>query len=225
MKVAIAGPSGTGKTTIAEYIASTMELRHITSKETRHVPTEVQKEWANRYMYFGDIGHRRLINLQNAEPAFGRSWQMEMLIARGKVIRESDNFIMDRSPIDSLTYMLCQNAHNLEQHKDYFDEFVNEVRAQLKELTHVIFMPYNNPDWVEENGSRVASIPFQKLMSSSFEHIIDEYLLLQLYKVQCMDRVIVNGRMPWKTGLLTLTMWDLETRKDLVKDFLTRYHE
>ena len=43
-KVAIAGPSGTGKTTIAEYIASTLGLRHITSKETRVVSEELKQK-------------------------------------------------------------------------------------------------------------------------------------------------------------------------------------
>ena len=221
MKVAIAGPSGTGKTTIAEYIASTLGLSHVTSKETRQVPAEVSKKWADKYLYFGDCGHRRLINLQNAEPQFGMEWQYEMLKARGRVIGDRSNFIMDRSPIDSLTYMLTQNAHNISN--EYMGKFLTEVSAQLEELTHIIFMPYNNPNWVEDNGSRVASVPFQKLMSVSFQHIIDEYLKKAVYIVEVQNNRILGGRMPWKPGLLVLDMWDLETRKAIVTDFLTNY--
>jgi len=222
-KIAIAGPSGTGKTTIAEYIAQTLGVRHITSKETRVVSDDIKDRWAKKYLYFGDCGHKRLINLQNEFPQFGMEWQEEMLYARGRVIKENTNFIMDRSPIDSLTYMLNQVSHNVYDPK-YIDSFIKNVADQLRELTHVIFIPYSNPDWVEENGSRIASVPFQKLMSSSFEHVISEYLVKHVYKVEFSpEGRLTHGRIPWKPGLLVLDMWDLQKRKDLTTEFLTKY--
>ena len=220
-KIAIAGPSGTGKTTIAENIIDELGLKHITSAQTRVVPKEVSTMWQDVFGYSGDIGHQKLINLQNAQPYFGKSWQWEMLLARGKVIRENNNFIMDRSPIDSLTYMLNQVGHNVD--KNYVSKFVDEVRQQLKELTHVIFIPYNNPDWVEENGSRISQVHFQKLMSSSFEHVIDEYLIKIKQNVWGKNPAKVVESTDGMPNLLVLDTWDLLNRLEQVHGFLCNF--
>jgi hypothetical protein len=85
------------------------------------------------------------------------------------------------------------------------EEFMKECLEAWEELTHVIYVKAVQPNEVEKNGSRVANRYYQKAIDAQFE-----YWLVNFF--------VKNAQVGPK--ILTLDMWDLDTRKEVVTEFL-----
>lgn len=198
MRVAFAGPSGTGKTTLANYIEENSNLI-FTPNSASLMFTEEDKEVLRKLGYTFS-GHKEVIQLSNINPKFAKEFQSRLLLRRGEFIERSDDFIIDRSPIDNLVYMLYQVGYNATQ--EFVSKFYKQVEHYLHDLNHIIFIPTTNQDGIEDNGSRIASYPFQRMMSGIFEFALNEYDIYSAVRVTTID------------------YWDLSKRKEEVKQLL-----
>lgn len=220
-RILIAGPSGTGKTTLAKYIEQKYQITRITSKETRQVTTPQALEWEDRYdyRYSDNIGHQALINLQSQYPEFGVSWQRAMLEARFRRFRDTKgDFVCDRSFIDNIVFMLTQVAHNATE--QYIKSFLRTVFQGNREcgITHLIWVRQaREQPQVEDNGSRVPNMFYQLMIDSVFQLVINE--LVPRYSNE------VGGKTPgmetmYSPTILEIKLWDWEDRIRLVDNFL-----
>ena len=212
MKIALCGPSGSGKTTIANYITELSredndlpEINFMSSSATNVMSEETVARLKHD---FGDFdGHKDVIQKSMHNPLFAYEFQMSLLESRASQVRDNDNFIIDRSPIDNWVYFLNQAAiHSTRAARQAFLVTCQEL---YKDLTHVIFIHTIKDNEVEDNGSRVSNIHYQRMVNAIFQqeghdHFFDKG-----------DKSDVN-----KPFFLEIDFWNLEERKARVKRFL-----
>lgn len=197
MKVALAGPSGTGKTTLTKFIEDTTELK-FTSNSALDLFTE--EDMAKLFsMGYRGTGHKEVIELSMANYKFGGEFQRRLLLRRGEFIEQNDNFIIDRSPIDNLSYFMYQNGFLATE--EFITEFSNTVVDYIKVLDIVIFIPTYNTS-IENNGSRISNLYFQQMVSQIFRFCIHRFKLDQYVRIE------------------TINFWDLNKRKSFVTEVI-----
>lgn len=199
-RIACLGASGSGKTTIANFIQEEFGIPFIPNSAGLIIP-EREKEYLRSTYKWEENGHAEVIRLSNQFPSFGQRFQKALLQARGMVVMNTPSFVIDRSPIDNVAYMLTQCSHLAAE--DWVAEFIQEAVAYASNITHFIVFPSLASE-IEVNGSRVANRFFQRMSTAVFEHAYMTYF----------DGLMVN-----KT--LILDTWDLEYKKDLVRKFLS----
>jgi hypothetical protein len=141
-----------------------------------------------------------VIRLSNEFPSFGQKFQECLLHARGRIILNTEEFIIDRSPIDNVAYMLTQCSHLAPE--DWTADFIVQAQAYAENITHFIIFPSLAKE-IEVNGSRVANKYFQRMSTAVFEHTYITYF-----------QDIMMGK------TLLLNTWDLEVKKRMVRSFL-----
>lgn len=204
MKVALSGASGSGKTTLVEFIRDEFNLFHI-SGSAGDIKKEIDKLYIDELYDYPGGSHAGVIRFSALNPEYGINNQRILQQRRSEMIFENDNFVTDRSPADNLTYFINQCAF----HPMVTDEMVElHAKACLEawnELTHVIYVKSVQPIEVERNGNRIANKWYQKAIDAQFHYWIDNYFI------------------PKSLGgpeVLIIDFWDLEQRKEVIKDFL-----
>jgi len=201
VRLAFCGASGSGKSTMAKYIAQTMGLKY-TENSAGLLLTEAQQKYLVDKYGWTKSGHRDVIRLSNINPGFAWDFQEQLLKTRAEFIWNNSGFVIDRSPVDNLTYFLLQTAHlTSELNCDFFHSKVTDA---MKPITHVIFLPTLNKD-VEDNGSRISNWYYQMMVTAVFKHTITNYFTPNL----SLD-----------FAYLEYTTWDLETRKREIINWL-----
>lgn len=172
IRVALCGPSGSGKTTLAKYIANMHKLPYVENSAGLILP-EVDQQFLMDQYGWEKNGHAKVIALSNQNPDFGREFQARLLAARGHMMEKSDEFVIDRSPIDNVAYFLTQCGPH--QDTDYTRGFIESAQLFGDRLTHLIFIPTMNDIDIEVNGSRISNYYYQKMMTNVFIHVINDY--------------------------------------------------
>lgn len=204
MKIAFAGPSGTGKTTLANFISETFDIPFIKGSAGL-ILTEEDKKFLHDLGGYSQKGHKEVIQL-SGDPIFGWNFEALVLQRRTELIMGNSEFITDRSPIDNLTYFMLQASWGVSE--DDIGKIISHAQKTLMELTHIIYIPLNNPDGViEDNDSRIPNFYFQRMVDKLFQHTIADYFSPKQ----------LGYRRP---KFLELNRWDLEFRKNAVKSFL-----
>lgn len=176
MIIALCGASGSGKTTLAHYLEKTENFNFTENSAGLIIPKEKQDELQQKYGW-KKAGHKEVINLSNSNPEFGWEFQNAILDARTKLLEKYknvdsfDRYLLDRSPIDNLTYFLLQCSHN--QSDERVREFIEKCYQAIKMVDKVIFV--RSVLDIEENGSRVKNQYYQRMADSVFAHVIDTY--------------------------------------------------
>ena len=200
LRIACLGPSGSGKTTIAQFIQEEFNIPFIPNSAGLVIP-EREKEILRSTYRWKENGHAEVIKLSNEFPSFGQRFQMALLQARGRIIMNTNQFIIDRSPIDNVAYMLSQCSHLAPE--KWVEEFIEEARGYASHITHFLIFPSLAKD-IEVNGSRVANKYFQRMSTAIFEHAYTTY-----FKDQMTGKCLI------------LNTWDLDYKKELVSKFLS----
>lgn len=199
LKVALCGPSGSGKSTLATKISELKGLRYTENSAGLLLSPEDQEFLMNQYGWTKS-GHKDVIKLSHQNSGFAWEFQWRLLLTRMVFIQNNHNFVIDRSPVDNLTYFLLQSAIMVTP--ELTEKFIWWAQKALEGLTHIIFIPTMLTGEIENNGSRIANYEYQRLVTASFEHVWDTYF----------------ARMPIKR--LRLDTHDFEERVKLVEDFL-----
>lgn len=199
LKIALCGPSGSGKSTLARKISELTDIPYKENSAGLLLPPADQEYLVNQYGW-SKAGHAEVIKLSHKNAGFAWEFQYRLLQARSKFMAETPTFIIDRSPVDNLTYFLLQTAIMVDN--DKIQHFINSSLQAMRDVSHLIFIPTMLIGSVENNGSRIASYEYQRLVTACFQHVIKTYF-----------KNYINR-------LLVLDTYDFDERVNLVKDFL-----
>jgi len=173
MKIAFAGPSGLGKTTLAHLVADRLKIAHPSTSAGDIFTREDKYNLKDLYGYEGK-GHQNVINLSASDPEFGVTFQNVLLSRRAKQIEDNNPVVLDRCPIDNVVYMLTQAGHNMRETQ--VNEFINRAQLAYLELSHVIMIRYSSDiPFIEDNKSRVPNRYFQQYISDVFGGVYVRY--------------------------------------------------
>jgi hypothetical protein len=204
LKIAFSGPSGMGKSTLCKFVRDSMNVPWLSTSAGDILTSSDKVYLRDKFNYKGE-GHRKVINLSSENIGFGLEFQELLLKRRGEQILTNDSLVIDRCPIDNVAYFLSQNSHNLPE--DLVSGFIKEAQRIYQALDFVIQIRYS-PDipFIEDNGSRVANRFFQIYSSDVFSGVYSRYFAN-----------LPHANTP---RVLTIDFWDLEIRKQLVKEFI-----
>jgi len=203
MVIAICGASGSGKTTLAKWLAKNLEIGFFEQSAGLIIPEATQNYLQDEYGW-KKAGHKEVIQLSNANPQFGLEFQIEILRARTGILKKlseikEHNCIIDRSPVDNLSYFLLQCSHN--QNEEDCQRFIGACQDAMQYIDKIIFVQTGIP--IIDNGSRVPNIVYQQLVDNTFSFVIKEYFTV-MFNVQG----------------LTITGTDLAKRCELASKFI-----
>lgn len=205
LKVAFSGASGSGKTTLVTFVKETLGLNHI-SGSAGDLKEEDQKAYLRDVMGYPGGGHIGVIKYSALHPQYGLENQRMLLEQRTRLIRDNQGFVTDRSPIDNAVYFTSQCGYA--QNDKVTERFLQSCLDAFEELTHLIYVKAVQPDVIENNGSRIDNIYYQKaLIDPSFEWYLMNYF---------MKKSVAGPE------VLIIDFWDLQQRKEVVTEFLTK---
>ncbi len=201
MRICFAGPSGLGNSTLAHVIAKRLKLPH-PSTSAGDLFTYDDKVFLKENFDYEGKGHKSVINLSSTSPDFGIYFQQLLLNRRSEQIKSYDRVVLDRSPIDNVTYMLTQAAHNMDEKRVL--EFITEAQSVYLELDYLILIIYSHDiPLIEDNKSRIPNRYFQIYISDVFMGTFNRYF-----------SHIIGPR------VITIDFWDLQERINTVLSFI-----
>lgn len=203
MKVTLTGPSGTGKSTLAKWASFVYGLPYFEGSAGLTMHPGHRRQLMEEYGWKGS-GHQEVISLSNQSPKFGMEFQRLLLDARSEKFSQIPEFITDRSIVDNIAYFWAQVLPHISN--DQAEFFLTKALSYLNAYTtHIVFIETRNPFemGIEVNDSRISNWFYQKNMSNTFKHVLEEYILPK-YKGKYLD----------------INIWDLEKRKVMLTDFL-----
>lgn len=194
LRICIAGPSGTGKTTLAKYIAETYKIPFIT--------TSTKPLWEKHSIN----SHAELISRCFQNPQWGLDFQKEVLDWRVEKLYGKLDFVTDRSPLCNLTYFLMQNSQTLGEAET--ESYINDCVKAMNMFRGMIQLPFIPDAPLEADGMRIANQYYQKMVNAC-------------YQVSAIE--LQHGLDP-KIDLrvAAIKVWDWDTRIGLVDKFISR---
>lgn len=157
-RIAIAGPSGVGKTTLAKAISQFMGIQYVSGSLYDLMPNLPKNHYDLNAKF--DLSQKHLRNIQILNLR-----KKQYKLTRG-------NFVTDRSIYDTIGYDIQENSIGM-ANCDTEDMFriANSIQRELedKRITHLIVIPFNRDyleNWVmEEDNKRSTNQYFQSLVS------------------------------------------------------------
>lgn len=211
MKVAFTGSSGSGKTTLVCWVSEEFGLKHISGSAGDVLKQEDKDYLKSAYGYPGDLGHPGVIVKSANDVEYGYKNQVLLQKRRAEIISNNFNFVIDRSPLDNLTYMINQVGFHHSITDPIVKQFAENCLRAWNMLTHVIFVracqPYS--EGIENNKSRVSNWWYQKSIDAQFSNWLYEWFIREN-----SNRGIKGPE------ILVISFWDLEKRKIAIKQFL-----
>jgi hypothetical protein len=192
LKIAIAGPSGVGKTTLAHWIANEYGIPFIT--------TSTKPLWEK----YNIQSHKELVSRTILNPSWGYQFQLELLEMRQNIIDTNNNFVTDRSPMDNLVYFLMQNTPYMSEGET--EEYVKLCADALGKLDCLIQIPFTELINLEDDGKRIPNKYYQ--MTTNITFVMAAGLLDPYLKPDGPLRVT------------SLQMWDWDERVEKIKNFI-----
>lgn len=216
MIIAVSGPSGAGKTTLAQALAKHLGWDFQENSAGKIMRPEFKEELRDMGKPLG-LGQNGTINFAHANPAGGKKFQEGILSSRSDLFKSKVeagiNGVYDRSPLDPIVFYLNQVVHNETQEAS--EEFIHRCIVALRSVDLILRVPLQNPVMeIEYNGSRVNNWFFQKKVDALFDTAIE--LVLQ-----------ENNKYPYLLDAHTIRFercqtWDWEERLDWAKTAANR---
>ena len=223
-KIMFAGPSGIGKTTLAEYISEEWGISFLSGSVSDLLPQT--KEMSHKDMLARD-------------PQDLYMEDMQILNLRNKKFKDAQDFVSDRSYLDSAAYFLYKQADK--QPDCEVEHFLELCKMLLnQQCTHLIFVRFHHElykQWVtEDNDKRITSSFFQMEISSIMALILGIWgyrtdfkfasIKEDWYKTpKLMEYTSEVGHIKslyGETKVLVLDEANLENRKLIINKFLSK---
>lgn len=160
MRIMLCGPSGIGKTTIAEQISKDFGISYISGSVSDLIPeTKVLK-------------HAEMLSRSN-NTLIKEDYQVVNL--RNRLFKDLNNFVTDRSYVDSAAYFLYKQSTKIPTCE--IEQFITLCRMLLTQqcdlLVFLSLLPEDVNNWlVEDNDKRVVNTYYQVQISSIMSDIL-----------------------------------------------------
>lgn len=160
-RIVISGAAGTGKTTLAKWIANKYKIPFISSS--------TKELWPE----FGIESHYDLKKLMREDPIWSSEFQRKVLDHRAKIMNENEEYVLDRGPLDNFTYYLLEcSDHETEEESERFVDYV--MNLYIERQTHQIFLPLILSG-IEDDGKRITNPYYQFTVDSVLSSIRAHY--------------------------------------------------
>ncbi len=177
-RLAFAGASGTGKTTLAEWVSKTFGLpinpvgsRSVAQSMGFDNPYDVDK--AGRRAEF----QRRLV-------AEKRAWEDA---------REA--FVVDRTTLDNLVYTMMHDVYAIDK------TLINSVIQGLGRYTHIVFCPVESFCDLDGDGNRVGNMIYHEMYDEVMRAFLRKYVPHTVH-VAILRKQELADRKEWLERLL-----------------------
>lgn len=162
-RIMFVGPSGIGKTTLAQYVAKSQNIPFISGSMSDLLPATK------------DISHNELLSLGSKAM---QSSDYQLLSLRNRLFRGKEEFVTDRSYADLAAYFWYKQSRTLEECE--LEHFIGCCRASMEDQCDLaIFLPLNlcnYSDWeMEDNKKRITNRFFQIQMSSLMGELLADW--------------------------------------------------
>lgn len=190
IRIGIAGPSGVGKSTLAEWVAKEFNIPFITSS--------TKPLWDK----YGINNHAELIQKTLINPQWGLDFQNEVLDYRINAVKGVESFIIDRTPLDNLVYFLMQNSHTLGEEQTEF--YIQRCKEAMSIIDGLIWLKFTDEVVLENDNKRIANKYYQHMTESVFE---------------CAAGLLSHEALHQQVTM-TVPFWDFERRKKVTTNFI-----
>lgn len=231
LRVMFAGASGTGKTTLADYVSK------VIGGQMHPIPF-VSGSISDLLPETKEIPHQDML-ARDSDTLLREDYQA--LNLRNKLYQpyvvDNKNFVTDRSYLDLAAYFLYKQSAKVPSCE--MEQFLNLCLMTLcKQCTHLIFVPFTMTmfnGWVtEDNGKRITSRYFQMEVSRIMGMVLDIWGYKHkgtvkstgsFFDTKSYDDGIKYGEIvsPYgTTQVIILNEVNLRNREELIKYVLTR---
>lgn len=199
-RICFTGPSGTGKTTLANYVKNRFGMEFVSSSASDVIHEANRDRLRDEYGY-EPSGHANVIKRSAIDPDFGLDFQQSALIGRREKFKEKTTMVSDRCFIDNMVYFNLQVGYQVDP--KITRGFMRECMESMELIDIVFYVPINNPDEIETNGSRVDSLWYQKAVDGAFHNMVK-------------DAMIYSTTHKFKTQFYKIDFWNLQSRETFV---------
>lgn len=206
IKCMFLGPSGIGKTTLAHFIADQLQIPFLSGSYSDLVPKTKEEPHAEMISKPSQVIYTQEHTLLNE---------------RNKLYKGLNNFVTDRSYIDSLAYFIFKISHKINYcETEAFETLVKELFS--RDCTHLIIMQCTDrmiDTWdVQGNEKRVTNTYFQWQISNLMMAAARRLGMYQRSVFGHKSYVFKGGLTHIK--ILVLDSRDIETNKNRILKFL-----
>lgn len=215
-KIAFSGASGIGKTTLANWLSSKLNLPFVSSSMSDLLP---ETKGINQSELVANPNFDNEVLLLNKRHSLYNSYM--------------DGFVTDRSYLDSMAYLLIKLSHKLDS-KDV-RAFMQICREYLiRDFTHLILLDYSGEalsTWnLEDNKKRVTNPYFQFMVGSAMRNILvnfyedgQEYKVVSWWLSSNKVISIVHKDSGRSLDIIIMKELELQQRKHQILSFLNQY--
>jgi len=168
MKIILSGASGTGKTTLMQSLSSRLNV------DILNIPTT---KYLSKYQIKSQDD---LVKKGIENPEIVAEFYHEMITERCSLIEYNDNFITDRSPLDSIQYYLLQHVYFNRNCENLIKLLITKSIDILNENVYIIVLPIAE-DFNQNNGIRTLNNGYNKYYQISLLHLYDDLRIKYLY--------------------------------------------
>lgn len=157
MRIALIGAGNTGKTTLMNALSEELNIP-INSLSTKSFFEEYNVK-----------SQDEIIKLSANHPAEGIKFQEHIIKIRNLHFNHGDNWITDRTPLDSLTYGMLQTSfYDTDEHIELMFQWVEQSR---KNYDLVIMLQPQKHIKQENNGLRGVNFLYHQMVASEMKRL------------------------------------------------------
>ena len=162
-RIMFVGPSGIGKTTLAQYVAKSQNIPFISGSMSDLLPATK------------NISHNELLSLGSQAM---QSSDYQLLSLRNRLFRSKEEFVTDRSYADLAAYFWYKQSRTIPECE--LEHFIGCCRASMEDQCDLaIFLPLNLCNYLnwemEDNKKRITNRFFQIQISSLMGELLADW--------------------------------------------------